>query len=130
MRIFRQTYHKAALLAHQKIHGERANESDISESEPPTFPLKHIVVVVKIKLDQEKDVSIPQRKNWRHNTVEMLEGDAVKNFGTQDILNSPPRENIMTHTRFIAKQKIISKHFDREMRTFEYLNVVDKESHN
>jgi hypothetical protein len=103
VRIFRQTYHKAALLAHQKIHGERANESDISESEPLPFPLKHIVVVVKIKLDQEKDVSIPQRKNWRHNTVEMLEGDAVKNFGTQDILNSPPRENIMTHTRFIAK---------------------------
>lgn len=102
-----------------------ANESDAN-----TFPLKHILVVVKIKLDQDRDVCIPQRKNWRHSTVEMLEGDTVKNFGTQDILNSPPRENIMTHIRFIAKQNIISKHFDREMLTFDYLNVVDKEVHN
>jgi hypothetical protein len=59
----------------------------------------------------------------------MLEGDVIKNFGTQEILNSKPIDVILTHTRFIVKQKIFVKHFDREMRTFDY-NGKDKETFN
>ena len=44
-------------------------------------------------------------------------------------MNSKPIDVIQTHTRFIVKQKILVKHFDREMRTFDY-NGKDKETHN
>jgi hypothetical protein len=50
----------------------------------------------------------------------MLEGDVIKNFETQEILNSRPIDVIRTQMRFIVKQKLLIKHFDREMRTFEY----------
>ncbi len=59
----------------------------------------------------------------------MLEGDVIKNFETQEILNSRPIDVIRTQMRFIVKQKLLIKHFDREMRTFEY-HGQDKDTHN
>jgi hypothetical protein len=78
-------------------------EEERKEGDEFTIPHKHIIVLVKIKQDQERDMNISQRKYWRHVTVEMLEGDVIKNFGTQDILNSQPYDIILTHTKFIAK---------------------------
>lgn len=73
-------------------------------------------MIVKIKKDTEKDVIIPPRRGWHHETVEMIEGDVIKNFGTEEILKQHPQQVLMTHTRFIAKQKIIAKHFDKEFK--------------
>jgi hypothetical protein len=45
---------------------------------------------VKIKKDPEYDFMISPRLGWRHETVEMIEGDVIKNFGTEEILSQKP----------------------------------------